>query len=390
MHRMHMDCLGRILWVGWLLAGAAHALYLGQGVTAYPVANGAIKVDGRPETIWRDISARPSGTSRIAFSDYEKIVLLEPTEVRNAPPQDYYQAPSTGSVTLLAAYDNAFLYFFFLVQENSTFNPSLCSTADLWKANAVEVYVDPNAWSPTLYSAYFSADAGEASYGTSPKTLQVSKTAWPGDIRRYYRDRKVGDRFELRTPTSQLLAICSTRTRTDGNTLGIEMKVPMPATGDFGAGKSMFISWGYNHYPVANPSSCDSLPIAYRFAKHYKTYTGDPKPPGWVEGDNTHFDPTRSYDGWGRFDLTNSSPVTGSNCRGTIPDSTWDLATWYGACVNSPTATAISRPLRTAWESSAPSFPSPGRDIRGRLSPRSRAGLFILPAAAPLLRLLSP
>ena len=385
-----MDCLGRILMVGWLLAGAAHALYLGQGVTAYPVANGAIRVAGKPETIWRDISARPGGFSHMPFNDYGKVVLLEPTEVRNAPPQEHYQAPSTGSVTLMAAYDNTALYFFFLVRENNTFNPSVCSTADLWKAHAVEVYVDPNAWSQSLYTAYFSADAGDASNGTSPKTLQVAKPAWPADTRKYYRDRSVGNRFEIRTASS-LLAVCSTRTRTDTRTLGVEIKVPMPTPGDFTAGKSMFISWGYNHYPVEISTTCDSLPIAYRFAKHYKTYTSDPKPPGWVEGDSTHFDPLRSYDGWGRFELANfTSPITGSNCRTGMADTTWDLDTWGVSCGSPATALRISRSPRPAMERSPLSLEILGRDIRGRLSPRSRTGLFIVPAAAPLLRFLAP
>lgn len=381
-----MHSLGRILMVSWLLAGAAHALYLGQGVTAFRVANGAIKVDGKPENIWREISARNGGFSRIAFNDYGKIVLLEPTAVRNAPSEQHFQAPSAGSVTLLAAYDDAALYFFFLVQENNTFNPTaLCSTADLWKAHAVDLYVDPNAWSPTLYTAYFSADAGEVSYGTSPKTLQVAKPAWPGDSRKYYRDRSVGNRFELRTPSSQLLSICSTRTRTDLNTLGVEFKVPLPAPGDFTPGKSMFISWGYNHYPEEHRSTCDSTPIAYRFAKHYKTYAADPKPPGWAEGDTTHYDPLRSYDGWGRFDLRNET-VDGTNCRAPA-DSSWDLVTWKDRCSGG----AVS--LRP-WRSSAKAAPSTPesilRDLRGRLVPGGRPGLFILPAAGPFLRFLSP
>lgn len=385
-----MQSLGRILMVGWLLAGAAHALYHGQGVTAFPIADGAIKVDGKPESIWREISANSGGKSQIQFNDYGKVVLLDPVAVRNAPPAQHFLAPSTGSVTLLAAYDRTFLYFFFLVRENNTFNPSTCSTADLWKAHAVDVYVDPNAWDTTQYRAYFSTDADEASYGTSPKTLQVSKPAWPGDTRKYFRDRTVGNRFELRAASSQLQAICSTRTLSDGNTLGVEIKVPMPTPGDFAAGKSMFISWGYNHYPVESGLPCDSLPIAYRFAKHYKTYADFPKPPGWLEGDSTHYDPLRSYDGWGRFELANTSAVTGSRCIGSVADTTWDLDLWYSACRSQTTTLRPERSVLHSAGAAAESRAAFGRDLRGRLRPRGSDALFIFPEAASPLRTIAP
>lgn len=385
-----MEGLGRILWVGWLLAGAAHALYLDQAVTAFPVAEGAITVDGKPENIWREISTRPGAISHIAFNDYRKIVLLEPVEVRNAPPEQHFQAPPTGSVTLLAAYDRTALYFFFLVRENNTFDPrTLCTAADLWKAHAVDVYVDPNVWSETLYTAYFSADADEASYGTSPKTLQVAKPTWPGETRRYYRDRKVGNRFELRTAPAQLVTTSSTRTPTDLATYGVEIKVPMATAGDIEAGKSMFISWGYNHYPVGQGAGCGSLPIAYRFAKHYKTYDADPKPPGWIAGDNTHFDPLRSYDGWGRFELNSTQNVTGGNCRLPMADTTWDLNSWYASCGTTATSLRPLRAVRSPGEAVATWEPL-SRDLRGRLTPQAGSGFFILPGAAPFSRFGSP
>jgi hypothetical protein len=173
----------------------------------------------------------------------------------------------------------------------------------------------------------------------------------------------------------------------DVNTLGVELRVPMPTPGDFTAGKRMFISWGYNHYPVEFGSACDSLPIAYRLAKHYKTYSDSPKPPGWLTGDSTHFDPLRSYDGWGRFDLSSGAPVTGSKCRMPLADTTWDLDVWFNSCMSLPTGLQPMRPFRTmgppAGTDAAPQEAS-GRDLRGRLAPRGSSRLFILPGAAPL------
>jgi hypothetical protein len=69
------------------------------------------------------------------------------------------------------------------------------------------------------------------------------------------------------------------------------MKIPFWTgnAADFQAGKSMFISWGYNHYPNAGKANCDSTPIAYRWAKHYVTYSASDanKPVGWRAGNFT-------------------------------------------------------------------------------------------------------
>lgn len=370
-----MKWVSRIFMVCGLLSGVADALYQDQYITAARVAERKLVIDGKPDLIWKEIGGR-GYYSQIAFSDYEKIVILEPDSVRNAHPSRYYEAPGSGSVTMLAAYDSLYLYFFFIVKENNRFNqtPS-CSMADLWRAHAVDVFVDPAAWSTSVYPTYFSADAGEVSYGTSTKTFQVSKPAFPGEIREYYRDRTVGNRFQLRTLVSELEGVSAVRTSADANTYGVELRVPIPAAhrADYVDGKSMFISWGYNHYPDGPRATCGENPIAYRWAKHYRTYSaGEPKPPGWRAGDSTHYDPLRSRDGWGRLELSNQTVHTGIRCRAGLAETDWDLGAWRTYCGEVATSTAI---LPAARNRPSARFLGPvsgeesGRDISGRLAP---------------------
>lgn len=362
-----------------LLAGAAHALFTPQAVSAYRVPNGKIQVNGIPDTVWREISALPNGYSRVLFNDYDKIVLLRDA-VRNAPPEEHFNAPADGSVTLLAAFDDAFLYFLFLVKENNSFNPvTACSAQELWRAHAVTVFVDPAAWDTEKYPAYFSADAGEVSYGTSTKTFQVAKATWPSDTRKYYRDRTVANRFDLRTPAASLQAESRTRAAADPTYYAVEMRVPIAAA-DYPAGKSMFISWGYNHYPEGGAGTCDSIPVAYRWAKNFKSYEGAAvKPPGWKPGDIAHFDPLRSYDGWGRLELSSRFPADGKGCRSYV-ESEWDLGKWYERCNTIATSLWITdRPAQGL----APSLEYPGRDrardIRGRFAPQAGTRLYVRP-----------
>lgn len=362
-----------------LLAGAAHALFTTESVTAYRVPNGKIQVNGLPDTVWREISAQPNGFSRLSFNDSGKIVLLRDS-LRNKPPLNHFTPPSTGSVAFLAAYDDSFLYFLFLVQENNAFNPvTACSAQELWRAHAVTVFVDPAAWDPEKYPAYFSADAGAVSYGTSTKTFQVAKATWKDDTRKYYRDRTVANRFDLRTPAATLQAVSRFRTNSDSTYYAVEIRVPIAAA-DYPAGKSMFISWGYNHYPEGGAGTCDSIPIAYRWAKNIKSYeSAATKPPGWKTGDIVHFDPLRSYDGWGRLDLSTRSPVTGAGCRSYV-ETDWNLAQWYSNCNTIPTSVPIADP---ADRNRQPSLDYPGRektrDIRGRFAPQAGTRLYVLP-----------
>lgn len=387
-----MGWVGRIFMVSWLLCGAVHALYLGQGISAYRVPDGKIKVDGRPDSVWKEIGARSFGYSQIPFNNYGKIVILEPDSIRNAPPEEHYTAPSAGSVTMLAAYDASNLYFFFLVKENNRFNPrTLCGLTDLWKAHAVELFLDPSSWSETLYTAYFSADAIEASYGTSSKSVQVSKPAYPAETRLYYRDRTVGNRFETRTVTSQVAGAAASRTSADSLYIGVEIRISIAGSA-YAAGRSAFISWGYNHYPEGARTNCDANPIAYRWAKHYKTYSGAAqKPPGWRAGDSTHFDPLRSWDGWGQLYL-DPTQVTGAGCsQSGLAETDWELAIWRDKCGPPTTALHLLKPMDSRFSiapASGLDFLRSGyrRDIRGRLSPQASTGLFILPAGVPMRR----
>lgn len=354
--------------VTWLLVGWTHGLYLDSTITAFRVANGLIAVDGKMEMVWKEIGgAYPQSTSQIRFNDYDKIVLLSDS-LRNRHAEGLYAAPAAGSATMLAAYDQSNLYFFFIVRENSLFNPSAggCGSQDLWKANAVEVFVDPSEWSETLYTAYFSADAGQASYGTSAKSFEAAMPAWPGGTSRFYRDRTDSNTFKLRTPPpTQMRTASAVRLSSDSLTLGVEIRIPMPSAADYTPGKSLFVSWGYNHYPGS--VGCDELPIAYRWARHVKSYEfANSKPPGWKSGDSVHFDPLASYDGWGRMHLSNNPALQGTGCRQTLPDSAWEIADWKANCGGTPTSIGApagpTRLLSPAFGSAMPFL----RDIRGR------------------------
>lgn len=364
-----MKALFHSMLVTGFLAGWVHGLYLDSAISAYRVADGLITVDGKPDLVWKEIGGGfLQSTSRIRFDDYRKIVLLTDS-LRNRPPQDYFSAPATGSVTMLAAYDRDYLYFFFIVRENEAFSTLAggCDLPDLWKANAVEVFVDPSAWSETLYSAYFSADAGEASYGTSAKTFEAAMPAWPGETRLFYRDRTDSNTFKLRRPPPARLSMASAaRLPSDSLTLGVELRIPISAA-DFTPGKSLFVSWGYNHYP--GTANCGELPIAYRWAKHVKAYeTANLKPPGWKPGDSVHYDPVASYDGWGRMNLMSNSPLQGSGCRQPLAESDWELDSWKANCYNLPTTIKPpdGRSRFPATDRVGGDAAVPLRDIRGR------------------------
>ena len=378
-----MKAVFHTVLVTWLLVGWSHGLFLDSTITAYRVANGLITVDGKMDMVWKEIGgAHLQSTSQISFNDYNKIVLLSDS-LRNQPPESLFIAPSAGSATMLAAYDQSYLYFFFIVRENSLFNPGAggCGPQDLWKANAVEVFVDPSEWSETLYTAYFSADAGQASYGTSAKSFEAAMPAWPGQSFKFYRDRADSNTFKLRNPApSQVQMASAVRLVSDSLTVGVEIRIPV-SSADFSPGKPVFVSWGYNHYPGA--AGCDELPIAYRWARHIKSYEGAiSKPPGWKPGDSVHFDPLASYDGWGRMNLSNNVPLQGTGCRQPLPDSAWDLDTWRAQCYNAAT------PIRASAEPSRFLSPVFGtaipflRDIRGRRIGRESL-LRTLPAAPP-------
>jgi hypothetical protein len=365
---------GTRLGIPWASAVAAlllffsgsHALWLSSSVEAFQVSAGDIKVDGKPDAAWKYIAAYSSGSQSIGFFDYGKMVILTSDAARNNPdPSKYYKPKGDGSVSLLAAYDNTALYFFFLIKETEVFDGrTACKdTASWWKAHAAEVYVDYSTWDEQAYQSYFTADAGNVTFGTSKKSFQLDKAALPADTRKYFRDRTKNDRFQTRALPTGLEAVSAVHSSSDPHTIGVEMKIPFP-TGygvSFTAGKSMFISWGYNHYPDTGKSDCSSNPIAYRWAKHFKDYTDStPKPPGWKANDSTHYDPVRSWDGWGRFVLQNRL-ADPAQCQADVSQK-WDLSYWTQLC----------REIATGFlpKSTAPipeSSPMDGsRDLRGR------------------------
>ncbi len=331
-----------VFLIAFFIAGfmqRAEALYLDQSITAYSIPHNGIKIDGRPDALWKSMASYNYSYSTISFNDYSKIVLLQADSIRNANPQLFFTAPSQGSINFFAAYDDSAFYFFFLIKENSRFNSTgLCNSTSLWKAHAAEVYLDPSPWNTDNYGSYFSADGSGLLNGTSPKTIQIDKPIDPKYSGQFFRNRTPPqDRFQ--TPTilpKGIVTASSVHSLSDSLLIGVEMKIPFwTGTGaDFLANKHMFISWGYNHYPDAGKNTCDSTPIAYRWAKHYKRYSAQDanKPIGWRAGDSTHFDPTRSWDGWGEFNLS-SQMAQISGCNFTGPDSaSWDLKVWKSQC----------------------------------------------------------
>lgn len=388
------NALIRILVLSACLCGGAQALLVDQTISAYRIPDNRIKVDGRPDTIWKALSAAPGGAAVISLKDYRKIVLLQPDSVRNDDPSKYYPNPSGDSVTMLAAYDNAALYFFFVVKTRSVVNTArqCLDSASRWKADAPEVFVDPSPWSPdpTVYTSYFSTDFSGLVFGTSPKTVQLAKPIYDKDAKFYFRNRTAAnsDRFQFpRTLPTGVSAVSKARTAADTATVGVEMRIPFWGgnTAAFAPGKSMFISWGFNRFPSDSlgASGCVGNPIAYRWAKHYLNYdNAEVKPPGWRKSDSTHYDPTRSWDGWGRLSLVDQT-IDPTWCRSITDTANWSLGYWQEGCNRTTTHNAKSAEIAGR----SPLAPLPQmhldrmgreRDLRGRV--RIRAGSKAAPA----------
>jgi hypothetical protein len=355
----------------------SHALYTSDAITAYRVDDNAFVIDGKPDSLWRTIFAEPNGNRSISFQDYSKMVILQPDSVRNQDPAKYVKNPSPGSATLIAAYDSKALYFFFLVKAGSYADPKAlgCPTADLWKPDAVDLYLDPSAWSAgsTDYRTYFYTDASGLIFGTSPRTIQVVRPI--KDTRLFYRNRSVGERFQVRDTLPNGLSVAvSARTPADTGWVGVEMRIPFwTSAADFARGRSMFASWGFNRYGDSARTDCNGTPLIYRWAKNILNYDfSAEKPPGWKAGDSTHYDPVRSWDGWGQLFLIDQ--LARNRCSSRDPkdafDSNWDASYWSQACGSAATGNP-SRPLRLDAPDGA-RFPNrPPRDARGRARPAS-------------------
>jgi hypothetical protein len=373
------------------LCGSVHALYRQDSVLAFRVPDGKIAVDGTPERLWKALSQRQGAQSTISFQDYRTMVLLQPEQVRNADPSQYVKNPVNGYATLMAAYDNTALYFLFIVKTKTIANAkTLCTdAAEFWKADAPEIYLDPNLWveDATSYRNYFSTDAGGLIYGTSPKTIQVGKPLDDKDTRVYFRNRATADKFQTVSAASAgILAVSKRHTpNSDTSVTAVEMKIPYwGGLGAANAGsKPFFISWGFNMYPDSLWSNCGGNPLAYRWAKHYLNYdAAQTKPPGWRAKDSTHYDPTRSWDGWGRFSMSNGTAVDSTECSKSA-EKEWDVLNWKTSCHE--TATRLAAPAGRAVPSilDRNGFPIAGwRDLRGR-SIKPGAGTYGVPWDAP-------
>jgi hypothetical protein len=374
-----------------LLVIPSQALYLDAAITAFRVPDDRIKVDGTPDTVWKAIAVR-SGYTTISFLDYSKLVLLNSDSVRNADPSKYVSPAPKGYITMMAAYDTKALYFYFQVKtEKVARSSSLCTTPDkVWKADAPDVYVDPSPWNPdtAVYRSYFSADASGLIFGTSPKSIEIARPIYDKDTRApYFRNRATGDKFQIPSPLPTGVTAAALRNSSDSTLVSVEMKIPFwgGSNAAFAPGRSMFISWGFNMYPDSLWKNCDSYPLAYRWAKTSQSYEdAATKPPGWRSGDNIHYDPTRSWDGWGQFTLSNMNVLDPRDCRFDKPAS-WDITDWRNSgCGNAATA-GISK---TGSASARHGFTAPGsaaRDVQGR-SIDARAPMYIFPWAGEPVR----
>jgi hypothetical protein len=353
----------------------SHALYTADAINAYRVNDNAFAIDGRPDSLWRVIFAMPNGNRSLSFQDYSKMVILQPDSTRNQDPARYVKNPAPGSATLMAAYDSKALYFFFLIKTGAYANPKAlgCTSADLWKPDAVDLYLDPSAWraGSSDYRTYFYTDASGLIFGTSPRTIQVDRPISSRDNRVFYRNRSVGERFQVRdTLPNGLNVAVSSRTPADTGWVGVEMRIPFwTSASDFARGHSLFASWGFNRYGDSARTDCGGTPLIYRWAKNILNYDfSAEKPPGWKAGDSTHYDPVRSWDGWGELLLADQLALNvcrGGDSKATF-DSTWTAASWISGC-NQATSGNLLRPGRA---DAAPDPFSPGRtprDARGRV-----------------------
>jgi hypothetical protein len=367
-----------------LSGSPVQALFTQSPVIAFQVPDDRIKIDGTPDTIWKAIAAR-SGFSTLSFQDYSKLVLLNSDKMRNDDPAKYVSPAPAGYVTMMAAFDTKALYFYFQVKTGTVAQSTgLCTPDKAWKADAPVVFLDPSPWSPdtAVYRSYFSTDASGLIFGTSPKSIQIAKPIYDQDARiPYFRNRASGDKFQIPASLPTGVTAKALRYSKDPTTVSVEMKIPFwgGANSAFQPGKSMFISWGFNMYPDSLWQDCDAFPLSYNWAKHALSYeNADTKPPGWRAGDTIHYDPLRSWDGWGQFILSNTPVLDPRDCYFNDPAS-WNITEWRNSGCGTAVVTAhASKSPAASLRSAIGSPPRAARDVRGR-SAEARTPLFIFP-----------
>jgi hypothetical protein len=365
-------------------AQPVHALYTAGSITAYQIPDGALNIDGRPDSLWRSLYARDFFTV-LNLQDTSKMVILQPVQARNDNPAKYVKNPSPGTVTLMAAYDSKALYFYFLIKVRGFADPKAwgCDASNMWKSDAAEVFVDPLPWTedPGTYRSYFTTDASGLVYGTSKTTIQVDKPVSNHETSYFYRDRTTAQRFQSpATLPTNVVVKSSPHLPADTTWVGVEMKIPFWTTtsSDFAPGRSMFVSWGFNQYVDSAKSGCARNPLAFRWAKNVLNYDAEPEqPPGWLLHDSTHYDPLRSWDGWGKLYL--ESGIMSNLCRNTDSkfDTDWDPTHWKSSCGYGTTRTQKSIRLDEAGMPVPMSRNFP-RDALGRTG-RSASPSFPLP-----------
>ncbi|MEO6098494.1 MAG: hypothetical protein ABIQ80_22370 [Fibrobacteria bacterium] len=359
------------------------ALFTKSSITAFPVPDDRIKIDGTPDTIWKAIAAR-NGYTTLSFQDYSKLVLLNSDKVRNDDPAKYVSPAPAGYITMMAAYDSKALYFYFQVKTDTVFKSTdLCTSDKVWKANAPVVFLDPSPWDrdTAVYRSYFSADASGLIFGTSPKSIQIAKPTYDKDLRiPYFRNRATGDKFQIPATLPTGILASAMRNSTDSTRISVEMRIPFwgGSNSAFQPGKSMFISWGFNLYPDSLWGNCDGSPLAYRWAKDTLSYEGAAnKPPGWRSGDTIHYDPLRSWDGWGEFMLANMQDLDPKGCYFEKPDS-WNITDWRNSGCGYAATTGISKSKAGSWGRATGAAVRASHDAQGRPAD-ARTRMFIFP-----------
>ncbi len=295
-----------------VVANFCWPLYTKSHISAFRVLDNAIVIDGQMDPVWKKIANTQSGLEKMDLKDCSKLVNIKASsdyKLQNQDPCLDSLSGSEGLITLLSAYDSQFVYLYFLVREVEVFDGSqTCGAPSVWKADAVEIFMDPNPWNEQSYHSIFSKDGSGRWFGTSPLTVQINKPIAPLDWRLFLKDRTVNDQFDLRSQEDFIAGnqfeVKSAVNPIDKRIISLEFKIPHWGDSLFWqAGDSLYFTFGYNNYTSELFADCSELPRAYRWAKNYKRY-GMVQYPGWrASEDSVHYDPSRSADGWGKMVL---------------------------------------------------------------------------------------
>lgn len=332
-----MNPLIKSMALAGCLSLPSFAIYTGPRIVAYQLSGSdGIAIDGKRDATWDAIANKASGKTTVNFQDMDRLLYLGPDSIKNKDISSQ-TPPSKGEISLTMAYDSKFVYAFFEAKDDYVFDGSnQCGPEQIWRADAIELFIDPSPWTTTVgtLAALFRADADSRAFGTSANTIQFAKPIHGNDSRLFYADRFENNQFVSRPgaltsgqrfPGFQVASGADTKT---GITT-LELKIPHTNRGGdrpwgtFTAGRSMYITFAYNNYLNTHKSDCTDSPVKHAWSKNIKEYTqqewvsltGSTK--GWAPGDKVQYDPTDSFDGWGELYL--STETVGIKARTHLP-----------------------------------------------------------------------